>query len=408
LTLFFIYTRFSTKIIKNLSLFLFIVFISDGCIDKLIVDLGDRATLPIVIDGFISDQPGPYIIKVRRSFKVDAIGLYEPPISAKKISIIDNIGNQETLSQVSTGVYKTDTAGIRGIIGRAYKLKVELLDGKIYESIYDTIPSPAKLDTVYAKYKTVSNLNGGMDFSFDVYLNASTSLLTSYYFNWRFNATFKLETHPELELEEVRQGSTPCSFSDIDCVGCSVCNLLARCSGLRNFGTPSDPNFLRIAPCSCCTCWYTFSNESPILSDYQFFQSGQFKDVKVGSILLDDYIIQGKIYAEVNQFSLTRQAYLFYKAIRDQQDGATSLFQPPSSRIPSNFIQVNGKEEPVIGLFYSTSVSTRRLVITKDDIPFGGYPFSQVPLRLIKRSCLETSLYPNANATTTKPSFWVD
>ncbi len=396
------YTQVSIKIIKSLCQFLLVIFISDGCVDKLNVDLGDRAILPVVINGFISDQPGPYIVKIRKSFKIDAVGLYEPPISAKKVTIIDNIGNQEVLSEMGAGIYKTDSAGIRGVSGRAYKLIVELFNGRIYESIYDTLPFPAKLDTVYAKYKTTSNLNGGMDFSFDVYLDASTSLLTSYYFNWKFNATFKLETHPELE----NPPTAPCSYTDIDCQGCSVCNLLAKCSGLRNFGTPSNPNFIRIAPCSCCTCWYTFSNESPILSDYQFFQSGQFKGIKVGSILLDDYIIQGKIYAEVNQFSLTRHAYLFYKAIRDQKDGATSLFQPPSGRIPSNFIQVSGSQEPVIGLFYSTSVNTRRLVITKDDVPFGGYPFSQVPLRSINRSCLAVELYPNA--TTTKPSFWQD
>lgn len=396
------YFQYSIRLVKSLSLFLFIAFISDGCVDRLNVDLGENAVLPVVIDGFISDQPGPYIIKIRRSFNIGAAGSYEPSISAKRIVISDNVGNQEVLSEVSTGIYKSDTSGIRGIAGRAYKLRVELFNGKIYESIYDTLPSPAKLDTIYAKYKTTSNLNGGMDFSFDIYLDASTNLLTSYYFNWKFNATFKLETHPELE----NPPSSPCSYADIDCEGCNVCNLLAKCSGLRNIGSPASPSFIRIAPCSCCTCWYTFSNESPILSDYQFFQSGQFKNMKVGSILLDDYIIQGKIYAEVNQFSLTRQAYLFYKAIRDQKNGATSLFQPPSGKVPSNFIQVSGGEEPLIGLFYATSVNTRRLVITKDDVPFRGYPFSQVPLRSINRSCLSVEMYPNA--TTTRPSFWKD
>ncbi|MFM9838492.1 MAG: DUF4249 domain-containing protein [Cyclobacteriaceae bacterium] len=386
---------------------MFIVFIFDGCVDKLNIDLGERAILPIVISGFISDQPGPYTIKIRQSFNTTAYA-YEAPVSIKRMTLSDNVGNQEMLSELSKGVYQTDSARIRGVAGRAYKINVELFNGKVYESIYDTLPPPAKLDTVYAKYKTVSNFWGGTDFSFDIYLDATTNLLTSYYFYWKYNATFKLETHPELELEEVPNGSTPCSYADIDCEGCSVCNLLAKCSGLRNIGSPSPggANFIKIAPCSCCTCWYTFSNENPILSDYQFFQSGQFKNIKVGSILLDDYIIQSKIYAEVNQFSLTRQAYLFYKAIRDQKDGATSLFQPPSGKIPSNFIQVNGGVEPVIGLFYATSVSTRRLVITKDDVPFGGYPFSQVPLRLIKRSCLAVGLYPNA--TTTKPSFWRD
>jgi hypothetical protein len=169
-------------------------------------------------------------------------------------------------------------------------------------------------------------------------------------------------------------------------------------------GTPASPRFVRVAACTCCTCWYRIVNEKPILANYAFLNQGRFENFKVGSIRLDDNILESKIYVDVDQYRLTRQAYLFYKAIQDQKDGASSLFQPPSGKIPTNFKQIAGDTEPIIGLFYAASVSRKTIVITKDDVPRGAYPFVQGPIRLIKRSCL--GVYPNS--TTVKPDFWLD
>ncbi|MBI3220240.1 MAG: DUF4249 family protein [Bacteroidetes bacterium] len=212
-----------------------------------------------------------------------------------------------------------------------------------------------------------------------------------------------LDTHPELELEQDPKGSTPCDFIGIDCDDCHPCNMLAKCTGLRNVGNVSDPKFIRVGPCTCCTCWYSIYNERPILTNYTLLSQGRFENFKVASIKLDDYIINSKIYVDVDQYNLTRQAYLFYKALQDQKDGATSLFQPPSGKIPTSFKQIAGNPEAIDGIFYAASVSQKTIVITKDDVPKGGYPFVE-PLRLIKRTCV--GVY--ANSTTTKPTFWVD
>ncbi|MBI3220239.1 MAG: DUF4249 family protein [Bacteroidetes bacterium] len=124
--------------IKAILLFLFVLLLSDGCVDRLQVELQQRSNLPIAITGFISNQPGPYEIRVRRSFPIGGTDRYEAPVSAKEVTIIDNEGNNELLKEKSPGLYSTEES-FRGVVGKSYRLRVEFFDGKTYESVSDTI-----------------------------------------------------------------------------------------------------------------------------------------------------------------------------------------------------------------------------------------------------------------------------
>jgi hypothetical protein len=389
--------------VKKMLQLAFLLLLIDSCIDRVQFDIEGNKALTIAITGFITDQPGPYEIQVRRSFPISESNWYEAPVSVKQMLLIDNDGIERELKEKKMGFYETDE-NFRGVNGKSYRLRVELLDGKTYESVPDTVPAVTKLDTIFSRYRTFRNLSGAPEFYFDMFFNTSSNQQKNFYFLWKFRPTFKVDTYPELELEDDPRGSTPCSYIDIDCDGCSVCNILAKCSGLRNIGTPLDPIFIRFAPCTCCTCWYSVYNDRPVLTDYDYLNQGRFENFRVGSIRLDDYILQSKIYVDVDQYCLNRPSYLFYKAIKDQKDGATSLFQPPSGSIPSEFKQIAGSPDPIIGFFYTSSISRKTIVLTKDNVPKNSYPFKNGPLRLIKRTCV--GVYPNA--TTTRPSFWVD
>ena len=81
-----------------------------GC-DKII-------TLPIkdnepkvVIEGFITDQPGPYFVKLSKSVNINETSNY-PIINNAIITIADNTGRKDTLSNSNNGVYKTDRKSV--------------------------------------------------------------------------------------------------------------------------------------------------------------------------------------------------------------------------------------------------------------------------------------------------------
>ncbi|MFY8037458.1 MAG: DUF4249 domain-containing protein [Cyclobacteriaceae bacterium] len=359
----------------------------------MIEEIGN-SPLPLVINGFISNQPGPYRITVKRSFVTGIASSYQAPESVSSIILADNVGNMEQMVEISKGVYETTNNGIQGVQGRVYQISIVTIDGKTYQSIPDTLKPNGQLDSVYYKFRTFTEEKGTKKYFFDVYFN--TKGLPNSYFLWKFRGTFKVDTNPFVDKEE-----EPCG--EIDCDGCSICNRVLKCTGLRNYGTPASPIIKEYGPCTCCTCWYTIFNESPILSDYQFINSENFKDVRAGILPIDDWILQHKIYAQVSQYGISRQTYLFYKAIKDQQLGASSLFQPATGSIPHNIQQLSGTPEKILGLFYAVSVRSKQIVLTQQQVPFGTYEFPKPEARAPK-NCLK--LYPNS--TNVKPDFWED
>ena len=120
------------------------------------------------------------------------------PISAKKVSILDDLGYSEDLVEISQGIYQTNPNGIRGEVGRAYKVRIQLLDGRIYESILDTLKSYGSMDSVYHEFVEEKNIDGVTNYGFNVYFDANAGSQSAYNFLWKFKGTFQVDTNPEL------------------------------------------------------------------------------------------------------------------------------------------------------------------------------------------------------------------
>jgi hypothetical protein len=107
-----------------------------------------------------------------------------------------------------------------------------------------------------------------------------------------------------------------------------------------------------------------------------------------------------KVHAQVNQMSLSRQSFEFWKGLKAQKNATSSLFQPVTGKIVSNFVQIGGPTAPIEGLFYATAISSNSVFITREDVPLKGIiPDPELPF---KDDC--KNLFPNA--TTTKPAYW--
>jgi hypothetical protein len=292
-------------------------------------------------------------------------------------------------------VYQTSSTGIRGTVGSVYTLRIELLDGRIYESLPDTLTQGGLVENIYHDFKEGKTSAGASKYGFDVYFNSTTGSSNNRYFLWKFKGTFQADTNPEL----ADLGDVPCS-SVARCDGGNICNIKPLCSGLCNFGPPGSPMFERVGPCECCTCWYDFFNDIPIVSDEEFIKDGRFSPIKAIHIPIDQWVLQYKIYAQVSQLSLTRQSFDFWKSVKDQRKAVNSLFQPVSGKIKSNFIQLAGNEAAIEGIFFATSISSKSIFITREDVPNPKLiPVNELPWT---NSCL--TLFPNS--TTTKPSYW--
>ncbi len=382
---------------KHSFLSFVLVLSTAACVDRVFIDVGTPSSFPVVVDGHISDQPGPYSIQINQAFDIESKQNQKVPVDAKSVIISDNLGNSEKLFARYPGLYQTDTTGkgIRGIVGRIYKLRVELPDGRIYESLPDTLLAAGKLDSVYSVFIEEKQNDFGALHGFDIFFNASGGDKSSAHFIWEFTGTFQAETSPQPSL---RNGC--------EMIGAGKCNYVPLCSGLRNIGgyTFVTGIWERVAPCTCCTCWYNIFSSTVTLSDDRLLRVGDFKNVNIGHVPFDPYIFSHKIYIEVSQMSLTNQSYLFWRAIRDQKNATNSLFQPVTGKIPSNFTQLSGTEAPIQGLFLATSLSKKTIMLTKEDAPVNIDFNSAINVDALNTAC--PNLFPNAK--TKKPSFWKD
>jgi len=131
---------------------LIISFIALGACTKTI-DLAVHNSSPVyVIQGNVTDQPGPYQVKITQT-----VGFYNnnqyPGVPGATVTITDGAGHTDRLKDNGDGTYSTTT--LQGTAGQTYALQV--LIGKDTFTATSTMPSRVNLDSIVIQ----PVLNGG-------------------------------------------------------------------------------------------------------------------------------------------------------------------------------------------------------------------------------------------------------
>lgn len=362
-----------------------------GCVDRVFFDINIPNEYEISIDGFISDQEGPYRISVLRTFDTESRENLRSGVSAR-VTMSDAEGNSEILSQVTSGVYETAVAGIRGKIGSVYKLKVELDDGRIYESTPDTMYTGGSMDSVRWNFTSGPSVNG-IRYDFDIYCRSSANTERSdSHLMWRNKITFKTRTRPENEPDA-------CYRIDKE----ARCNFVHPCSGLKNIGSDFNPNMVRVGPCTCCICWYDDYNAKVLLNDKISSSNGRYAEMMIDKVQMTGWNMMYKMRMDISIQSLSPQAFRFWKALRNQQTAVSNIFQPITGKIEGNFVQTAGIESKAKGIFYATSISSKYFYINRADIRE-----ELIPVVIDTKPAAVPCFTKFPNWTTTQPPFWVE
>lgn len=358
---------------KKLAI-LFVGFVLIGsCIDRINIEVPDGGSV-LVVDGLITDEPGPYTVELTRASKLDADLNFRKFVTAKSVAIFDNLGNSEVLTEVEQGIYKTKPNGIRGIAGREYHVRVETRAGEIFESVPEMIKPVGKIDSVYYEAVSFQPADAPTEYGFDIYIDSKGLPDSDNQLRWKFSATYLVKTFPELHVVPIGEGFAP------DPLPCSSFRLV-------NGSVLPVPG----KSCDCCTCWVTQFEDKPHISDNQFVSNGNFKRVKLGYVPINNLYFHEKVMIEVKQLSLSRTAFDFWRNIEAQKEGTGSLFQPPSGVVRTNIFEKNGNEQAQ-GLFYAAGASKKVIFI---ELP--GTP----PPAQVNNTCLFYKY-----STTQKPLEW--
>jgi hypothetical protein len=143
--------------VRGAFLCLLTLLIFSGCQKIINIDLNVAAP-NIVIEGMITDRPGPYVITISKS------GSYfnQPelvPVSAARVTIVDDLGKIDTLRESKPGFYLTSKT--RGNPGRTYTLKVVSEDMEYTGS--STMQNHVRIDSLNLTKSITQHLDFGND-----------------------------------------------------------------------------------------------------------------------------------------------------------------------------------------------------------------------------------------------------
>lgn len=103
----------------------------------------------LVIEGNVTNEAGPYWVRVSRSVELTASGAY-PTIDDAVVTISDDAGNSETLLSQGEGLYSTAT--LAGVEGRKYTLDVQV--GDQHYTAESTMPHRVPFDSIRVNQQT--------------------------------------------------------------------------------------------------------------------------------------------------------------------------------------------------------------------------------------------------------------
>lgn len=352
-----------------------------GCVDPANIDI-PSFQYQLVVDGYITTDPGPYEVKLFRSRPLGSADLDRLiPERFSKIWIKDDQGNSESLIEVEEGVYRTSANGIQGITGRKYHVEITTVAGKKYESVPDEIRPVGEVTSINFEFLEGDGDEFREGDGFRIFADAKGVQGLDDFLRLRMVATYKAETFPERRTKVI-----PGSEGE----GIRVPDPFP-CSGYVN----QNNQLVKVSECTCCVCWVNEYDKIPSVADEKYIATNAFLNEELGFVPATEMTLYDKIHVEVQALSLTSETFLFWKLVKAQIEGVSNIFQPPSADIKGNIIALNSSEE-ALGIFWAAGIHKKSVYITQGDIPY-----IVEPIDTLIAPCL---FLPNSSNK--KPSFW--
>lgn len=312
-----------------------------SCVEKYWPELEEGHENFLTVEGKITNETGPYTVLLSRSTTVDK-NPEEVPESGAIVSITDNEDNIETLIEIKTGKYVTSQFGMQGVVGRKYKITIITSDGSTYESAYEELRAPVDIDELSATIESKSILTNG-DLSIEdgvqFYVLFSNNNNTKNFFYWELAETWEYHSAQTIDYQMFKDDNRESirSVEDLDPVDDS--RFLYYCY---------NNDIIR----ETFTFNSRYSNTSNSLIPLSFLS---FKNKK-------SYI---KYKLEVNQLSISENANVFLKKIREQESDQSGLYTTQPVQIRGNIYNTNNENEPVLGYFFIAGISVKNILIRR-------------------------------------------
>lgn len=316
----------------------------------------------MIVEGFITDQPGPYAVNLTytANYTFASLNLL---VRGATVTMSDNAGNSDALAEIRPGVYQTSR--MQGIAGRTYKLTIRTTDGKVYESTPELLKPSPPINKLYYEYQYHPyEISNDIRNTWEVYLDTKDPETKGDYYRWQWR-----------NYEQA-----------------------VICTSSADAGP--DGYYLGAA---CCTpCWdinRCYVNCLSLRSDVNV-NGNVLSRQHIMSVPFTSY---STYYVEVEQQSLSEGAYRFFNSAQKLVDNTGGIFDSAPLAVGGNIKCTSDPNTLVFGYFGAMGVSVQALKVDRTKDPVVGSPVGK-KVRVFGMACApcENSIY----RTTVKPRWW--
>lgn len=291
-------------------LLLIVIFnINQSCTEEFFPEIESSSGI-LVVDGKISNKPGPYEVKLFRTVDIESSDSLIMESGATVIIHCDD-GNSIPLIESRSGTYQTSDLNFKGEIGKSYWVEITTIGGKTYESIAEKINSPINIKSIYGEQET---LTIDIDKTINVvslYFDLENPNNDIDYYLWDYESSWEWRT-------------------------------------FKNIAKSEDPAYV---------CYPTETSSSINLYDASILAEKTINHLALTSITEEQVNLNYEYYIKANAYSVSQRCYNFWNNIKKISQTNGNLFDIIPANIYGN-VQCCDSEEMALGYFQVSSYAT--------------------------------------------------
>ena len=300
----------------------------------------------LVVEGFINSGTGPTVIHLSRTTALKDSVLSRSENNAI-VKVEGDDGSSADLTESGNGDYQDDQLSLSEPV--QYRLHIKTQNGKEYVSEYSIVKHTPPVDSISWQRK-----NEGVLFL----AHAHDAATASRYFRWKYEETWEYHSEYFTSLNYV--------FDPVTKVAYTV-----------EYRHPDHSNDTTLYK-----CWKTIASSSVIV--------GSSENLSENIIAYPVQYIEHAseklsiLYSlMIKQYSVSKDAYLFYQRLKKNTEQIGSLFDAQPSQIKGNIRSLSDPAETVIGFVEVTDEKSARIFLSNASLPDWNYEtgcvFVEVP-----------------------------
>jgi len=336
--------------LKRYLAYFLMLLLTGGCITQFVPET-EETQISLVVEGLITDQHEVNTIKLSRSLPLGS-RITAKPVSGCEVILSDDQGNSWKLREHGAGIYITDTAEFRGIVGRKYKLTVHANSDLNFYS-YESLPMEMKpvppIDSIYYEKVTIRErtLYRGPAEGCQIYLDARDPEGKCDYFRWDYTETWKIQLPFVMPLNKI--------------------------------------------------CWVTENSTAINIKNTSLLASTRIVKYPIRLITNQTDRLTNRYSLLVTQYSLDEEEFKYWDKLRSITEDVGSLYDIIPASINSNIHCIEDPGEKVLGYFSVSAKSMKRIFIEQF---FAGLVNPYV-------SCVTDTVYNNDPIPNLNTSKWI-